>query len=298
MIGLRHESTLQKKKRNFNHPILTYKLDETENDNDTDRRTQDITDDNDIDGIATSDISTTYASVGEVSSSSAKTTNFERNYAPTRYQSKISLLRDITPALICFFVLYKIVTHPMVANVGMSPPRMSQRQLREQIMYSLFLKRQQNELHEKYQFYEAIDITKCHIYPAIDMSAKLNQQQKKIQKTKRGNAVNSSRRKADERSTKAKHTKTTMLARGKHKIKKKGNKMNRPMARRDGPTPSPIASLFRQGHPTSFVNKGSEAAVKQHTNQHEGGILEKDRKKDSAYYQKTKKRKKKFGSSR
>ena len=88
-----------------------------------------------------------------------------------------------------------------------------------------------------------------------------------------------------------------MLARGKQ-IKKKGNKMNRPMARRDGPTPSPIASLFRQGHPTSFVNKGSEAAVKEHTNQHEGGILQKDRKKDSAYYQKTKKRKKKFGSSR
>ena len=61
MIGLRHESTLQKKKRHFNHPILTYKLDETENDTDTDRRTQDITDDDDIDDIATSDRSTTYA---------------------------------------------------------------------------------------------------------------------------------------------------------------------------------------------------------------------------------------------
>lgn len=99
-----------------------------------------------------------------------------------------SIFRDIIIAFIPFFVLYKISTHPMLAKLGHqdphAPKKRSQREMIEQSLYSLSLKRQQDELHKEHVFFEAMDENACYDAPTIDISAQL-QPQKRRQPLKR-----------------------------------------------------------------------------------------------------------------
>ena len=182
----------------------------------------------------------------------------------------VSLLRDIIMVSIPFIIMIGILTHPMVVNLGQSDPNapLTEKQIQEQLLYTLFLKRQQKEICDKYMFLNAMDDRRCYDdCPVIDISAKLIDKQKKNKKgrprTKRGQAV-SKRRLADQRIKQQQAQKNIpgsgipRKKRGDNRQrKKKGNKMNRPINRKDGPTPSPILTLF-SGTPTQ---KGSEDVI-------------------------------------
>ena len=182
----------------------------------------------------------------------------------------VSLLRDLIMISIPFIIMIGILTHPMVVNLGQSDPNapLTEKQIQEQLLYTLFLKKQQKELCEKYMFLNAMNAERCYDdCPVIDISAKLIDKQKKNKKgrprTKRGQAV-SKRRLADQRIKQQKAQKNIpgsgipRKKRGDNRPrKKKGNKMNRPINRKDGPTPSPILTLF-SGTPTQ---KGAEEVV-------------------------------------
>jgi len=182
----------------------------------------------------------------------------------------VSLLRDLIMISIPFIIMIGILTHPMVVNLGQSDPNapLTEKQIQEQLLYTLFLKKQQKELCDMYMFFNAMDDRKCYDdCPVIDISAKLIDKQKKNKKgrprTKRGQAV-SKRRMSDQRIKQQQSQKNIpgsgipRKKRGDNRQrKKKGNKMNRPINRKDGPTPSPILTLF-SGNP---AQKGSEDAV-------------------------------------
>jgi len=182
----------------------------------------------------------------------------------------VSLLRDLIMISIPFIIMICILTHPMVVNLGQSDPNapLTEKQIQEQLLYTLFLKKQQKEICEKYMFLNAMDDRRCYDdCPVIDISAKLIDKQKKKKKgrprTKRGQAV-SKRRLADQRIKQQQSQKNIpgsgipRKKRGdKRPRKKKGNKMYRPINRKDGPTPSPILTLF-SGNPTQ---KGAEDVV-------------------------------------
>lgn len=182
----------------------------------------------------------------------------------------VSLLRDIIMISIPFIIMIGILTHPMVVNLGQSDPNapLTEKQIQEQLLYTLFLKKQQKEICDKYMFLNAMDDRKCYDdCPVIDISAKLIDKQKKNKKgrprTKRGQAV-SKRRLADQRIKQQQAQKNIpgsgipRKKRGDNRPrKKKGNKMNRPINRKDGPTPSPILTLF-SGNPTQ---KGAEEVI-------------------------------------
>ena len=185
----------------------------------------------------------------------------------------VSLLRDLIMISIPFIIMIGILTHPMVVNLGQSDPNapLTEKQMQEQLLYTLFLKKQQKEICEKYLFLNAMDDRKCYDCPVIDTSAKLIDQQKKNKKgrprTKRGQAV-SKRRLADQRIKQQQAQKNipgSGIPRKKRgdniPKKKKGNKMNRPINRKDGPTPAPVLTLF-SGTPTQ---KGSEEVVNKRT---------------------------------
>ena len=179
----------------------------------------------------------------------------------------ISLLRDLIMISIPFIIMIGILTHPMVVNLGQSDPNapLTEKQIQEQLLYTLFLKKQQKELCEKYMFLNAMDDRRCYDdCPVIDITAKLIDKQKKNKKgrprTKRGQAV-SKRRLADQRIKQQQAQKNipgSGIPRKKRSDnrprKKKGNKMNRPINRKDGPAPAPILTLF-SGTPTQ---KGAE----------------------------------------
>jgi len=179
----------------------------------------------------------------------------------------VSLLRDLIMISIPFIIMIGILTHPMVVNLGQSDPNapLTEKQIQEQLLYTLFLKKQQKELCEKYIFLNAMDDRRCYDdCPVIDISAKLIDKQKNKKRgrprTKRGQAV-SKRRMADQRIKQQQAQKNIpgsgipRKKRGDNRQrKKKGNKMNRPINRKDGPTPSPILTLF-SGNPTQ---KGAE----------------------------------------
>jgi len=182
----------------------------------------------------------------------------------------VSLLRDLIMISIPFIIMIGILTHPMVVNLGQSDPNapLTEKQIQEQLLYTLFLKKQQKELCDKYMFLNAMDDRRCYDdCPVIDISAKLIDKQKKNKKgrprTKRGQAV-SKRRMADQRIKQQQAQKNIpgsgipRKKRGDNRPrKKKGNKMNRPINRKDGPAPAPILTLF-SGTPTQ---KGAEEAV-------------------------------------
>lgn len=132
-----------------------------------------------------------------------------------------SLLRDIFIAFIPLFILFKISTHPFVANVGLNAPQSTNQQnSREQLFLSLFLKQQQEELQREYQFLKAMDYDegKCYDYRTIDISAKVSEQQLKSGPKRK--------RKLKGAGSKPKIQFTT--TRGSNM--KVGNKMNRPLA--------------------------------------------------------------------
>ena len=135
-----------------------------------------------------------------------------------------SLLRDIFIAVIPLFILFKISTHPLVANVGINAPQSTNQQnSREQLFFRLFLKQQQEELQKEYQFLKEMDYdgSKCYDYRTIDISAKLNEQQQQQQ-----NGGRPKRKRKLKGASKPKIQFTT--TRGSNM--KVGNKMNRPMA--------------------------------------------------------------------
>ena len=109
----------------------------------------------------------------------------------------VSLLRDLIMISIPFIIMIGILTHPMVVNLGQSDPNapLTEKQIQEQMLYTLFLKKQQKEICDKYMFLNAMDDRRCHDdCPVMDISAKLIEQQKKNKKrgrprTKRGQAV-------------------------------------------------------------------------------------------------------------
>lgn len=182
----------------------------------------------------------------------------------------VSLLRDLIIISIPFIIMIGILTHPMVVNLGQSDPNapLTEKQIQEQLLYTLFLKKQQKELCEKYSFLNAMDDRRCYDCPVMDISAKLIDKQQKNKKgrprTKRGQAV-SKRRMADQRMKQQQSQKNIpgsgipRKKRGDNRPrKKKGNKMNRPINRKDGPTPAPILTLF-WGNPTQ---KGAEVVNK------------------------------------
>ena len=89
------------------------------------------------------------------------------------------ILRDTVMVFIPIFVLYKISTHPSIANIGNqhphAPKKYSQRELLEQAMFRLSLIRRRDELLKEYLFLEAMHENKCHDFPIIDLYAQLNQ---------------------------------------------------------------------------------------------------------------------------
>lgn len=91
-----------------------------------------------------------------------------------------AVLRDIIMAFIPLFVMYKISTHPMVARLGYqdpnAPKQRSQREMIEQSLYTLSLRRQQDELQKEHFFLEKMDENRCYDAPTIDTNAQLPQQ--------------------------------------------------------------------------------------------------------------------------
>ena len=120
------------------------------------------------------------------------------------------ILRDTIMVFIPIIVLYKISTHPSIADIGNqhpnAPKKYSQRELLEQAMFRLSLISRRDELLKEYLFLEAMHENKCHDFPTMDIYAQLNQ--------------NSGRRERKFQSTPRKQTK------GKPKV----GKMNRPRA--------------------------------------------------------------------
>lgn len=96
---------------------------------------------------------------------------------PDNGNSRKAIFRDIIMAFIPFYVMYKISTHPMIAKIGYQDPnepkKPSQREIIEQSLYTLSLKKRQVELQKEHLFFEAMDAKKCYDAPTIDIYAKL-----------------------------------------------------------------------------------------------------------------------------
>ncbi len=99
---------------------------------------------------------------------------------PHRDNAWKPIIRDIFMAFIPLFVIYKILTHPMIAKLGYqdphAPKKRSQREMLEQSLYTLSLKRRQEELHKENFFLEAMDEDKCYDTPTINIYAQLQPQ--------------------------------------------------------------------------------------------------------------------------
>ena len=104
----------------------------------------------------------------------------DRIKLPRNDNSWKPIFRDIFMAFIPLFVIYKISTHPMVAKLGYqdphAPKKRSQREMLEQSLYTLSLKRRQEELHKEHFFLEAMIENKCYDTPTIDIYAQLQPQ--------------------------------------------------------------------------------------------------------------------------
>lgn len=91
-----------------------------------------------------------------------------------------AILRDVVMVFIPLFVIFKISTHPMVAKIGHQDPhkpkKRSQREMIEQSLYSLSLKRRQEELQKEHFFLDAMDESKCYDALTIDINAQLQPQ--------------------------------------------------------------------------------------------------------------------------
>jgi len=99
---------------------------------------------------------------------------------PNNGHSWKAVFRDVIMAFIPFFVMYKISTHPMVARLGYqdpnAPKQRSQREMIEQSLYTLSLRRQQEDLQREYFFLEKMDENRCYDARTIDINAQLPQQ--------------------------------------------------------------------------------------------------------------------------
>jgi len=303
MIGLRQDIMQQqcKKKKNQVHPLSFTSIvgDDSNGNNNTTAESKDIdvdddiidtqhSEDDDCDNTSNDDKMNIVNNKGESTAATGIISNRQSNMTASEADKRInqqtkqtkiklnnsgyyiSLLRDLIIISIPFIIMIGILTHPMVVNLGQSDPNapLTEKQIQEQLLYTLFLKKQQKEICDMYMFLNAMDDRKCYDdCPVIDISAKLIDKQKKNKKgrprTKRGQAV-SKRRLADQRIKQQQAQKNIpgsgipRKKRGGNKPrKKKGNKMNRPINRKDGPTPSPILTLF-SGNPTQ---KGAEDVV-------------------------------------
>eukprot|EP00578_Thalassiosira_sp_NH16_P026413 CAMPEP_0181082462 /NCGR_PEP_ID=MMETSP1071-20121207/3633_1 /TAXON_ID=35127 /ORGANISM="Thalassiosira sp., Strain NH16" /LENGTH=333 /DNA_ID=CAMNT_0023164047 /DNA_START=324 /DNA_END=1322 /DNA_ORIENTATION=- len=227
--------------------------------------------------VGTSATNNQHAETEDLAKGVVRQRNRLQNHNPTKIKlyntennSWKSLLRDVIVALVPLFVLFKISTHSSISNIGNVDPnkKLSQADVWEQLLYGLYLKKQQEGLQKEYMFLEAMNGEReCHDYPTIDTSAKMKQSSMNNSRSRRQRKKGRGGQKSQQQRSVGQMKRTSSSP------KRKIGKQNRPMARRPNDPSSPstlmssIAWAFRGGDsPGHIVNKGTENTAKQQRN--------------------------------
>lgn len=169
-----------------------------------------------------------------------------------------TLIRDIITAFIPIFVLFKLSTHPALSNLGRPDPNAPKKGL--ELMAFLALKKEQEDLRKEYFFLEAMDASRCHDFPAVDMPANWKQRRRR---RKRQTATSKG-------SGKKKHRGLLQKMKKRNKIKtKRPPPDSSPSA---APWTTRIASTFQSKTPiAASISKGTETANRNgHLENHQG----------------------------
>lgn len=111
------------------------------------------------------------------SSSSSSTQRHQPGHPATRIKlesdgSWKSLLRDVATIFAPLIVMFIIVSHPLVANVGYQDPnaprKLTQEEIFEQLVFSLAVKKKMNEV----RFLEAMNDGTCYDFPHMELTRK------------------------------------------------------------------------------------------------------------------------------